>query len=162
MITVSVFLFISFNHQVQSPGLSEQSFSHPVMCLLAEILMQPPWGRYFSSPYQKYLFIITVLNKNEKVTTMNTVMGIVLFSRSCRSPSVNCRSSLRSALLTLCENIIFLAGRKRRAARPMDEIQYQILIASMPKMPPFSTPCRAHKKTRGGVPPPLNSLGTTF
>jgi hypothetical protein len=33
----------------------------------------------------------------------------------------------------------FLAGRKRRAARPIDETQYQIVIASMTKIPPFMT-----------------------
>ncbi len=71
--------------------------------------------------------------------TIKAVMGIVLFSRSCISSSVNCRLSLAVVLFNLCENINFLAGRKRRAARPIDEIQYQIVIASMTKIPPFFT-----------------------
>lgn len=92
--------------------------------------------------------------------TMSTVMGIVLFSRSCLSSSVNCRPILRSVLLTLCENIIFLAGRKRRAARQIDEIQNHILMASMPRIPPFNTPYRAQKQGGGYTPP--NLLSTTF
>ena len=87
---------------------------------------------------------------------MNTVMGIVLFSRSCLSSSVNGRSILRSALLTLCVNISFLAGRKRRAARPMDESQNQILFGSMLKIPPFNPPAESTKKQGGDIkiPPP--------
>ena len=71
--------------------------------------------------------------------TMSAVMGLVLFSRSCISSSVNCRFSLAVALFNLCKNINFLTGRKRRAAKPIDEIQYQILIASMTKISPFLT-----------------------
>ena len=71
--------------------------------------------------------------------TMRAVMGLVLFSRSCISSSVNCRFSFAVALFNLCNNINFLAGRKRRSARPIDEIQYQILIASMTKISPFFT-----------------------
>jgi hypothetical protein len=84
--------------------------------------------------------MITLLNKKEKVTTMNTVMGIVLFARSWTSSSVSCRSSLRADLVNLCESMNFLVGRNRRAARPIDEIQYQIVIASMTKSSPFFTP----------------------
>ncbi len=71
--------------------------------------------------------------------TIKAVMGIVLFSRSWISSSVSCRSSLRAVRVNLCESINFLAGRKRRAARPIDETQYQIVIASMAKIPPFLT-----------------------
>ena len=65
--------------------------------------------------------------------TMTAAMGIVLFSRSCISSSVNCRLSLAVALFNLCININFFAGRKRTAPRVIDEIQYQIVIASMTK-----------------------------
>ena len=65
--------------------------------------------------------------------TMTAAMGIVLFSRSRTSSSVNCRLSLAVVLFNLCININFLAGRKRMAPRPIDEIQYQIVIASMTK-----------------------------
>lgn len=146
MITVSVFLFILLNRQVQwSDSINRVRRTTPIFPtqLCASWLRfrcNPHRKSNFLSLYQKYLFIITLLNKKEKVTTMKTVMGIVLFSRSRISSSVNCRSILRSVLLTLCVNIIFLAGRKRIAARPMDEIQYQILIASMPNTPPFNTP----------------------
>ena len=71
--------------------------------------------------------------------TINAVMGIVLFSRSCISSSVNWRFNLAVVLFNLCVSMNFLAGRKRRAARPIDETQYQIVIASMTKIPPFMT-----------------------
>jgi hypothetical protein len=65
--------------------------------------------------------------------TMTAAMGIVLFSRSCTSSSVNGRLSLAVALFNLCMNINFFAGRNRTAPRVIDEIQYQIVIASMTK-----------------------------
>ncbi len=69
--------------------------------------------------------------------TMTAAMGIVLFSRSCTSSSVNGRLSLAVALFNLCMNINFFAGRNRTAPRVIDEIQYQIVIASMTKIPHF-------------------------
>ncbi len=71
--------------------------------------------------------------------TMTAAMGIVLFSRSRTSSSVNCRLSLAVVLFNLCININFFAGRKRMAPKPIDEIQYQIVIASMTKIPHLLT-----------------------
>jgi len=71
--------------------------------------------------------------------TMTAAMGIVLFSRSRSSSFVNCRLSLAVVLFNLCININFLAGRNRMAPKPIDEIQYHIVIVSKTKNPHFLT-----------------------